>query len=70
MMETEQTAGMPAIDQSIGHLEQLYQTVTGREAPAPETPAPVAADAPATDAADGPNAAAASGDAAAHQDHA
>jgi len=45
MMETEQTAGMPAIDQSIGHLEQLYQTVTGREAPFPETPyAPIPAE--------------------------
>ncbi len=45
MMETEQTAGMPAIDQSIGHLEQLYQTVTGREAPALETPyAPIPAE--------------------------
>ncbi|HEX9305721.1 MAG TPA: Hsp20/alpha crystallin family protein [Thermoanaerobaculia bacterium] len=45
MMETEQTAGIPAIDQSIGHLEQLYQTVTGREAPPPETPyAPIPAE--------------------------
>jgi HSP20 family protein len=44
MMETEQTA-VPAIDQSIGHLEQLYQTVTGREAPPVETPyAPIPAE--------------------------
>jgi HSP20 family protein len=45
MMESEQTAGSPAIDESIGRLEQLYQTVTGREAPAVETPyAPIPAE--------------------------
>lgn len=39
MMETEQTTStMPAIDESIGRLEDLYQTVTGREAPPAETP--------------------------------
>jgi HSP20 family protein len=45
MMETEQTAAVPAIDQSIGQLEQLYRTVTGREAPSLENPyAPIPAE--------------------------
>ena len=45
MMETEQAAAVPAIEQSIGRLEQLYQAVTGREAPPLETPyAPIPAE--------------------------
>jgi HSP20 family protein len=45
MMEAEQTAAMPAIDESIGRLEQLYRAVTGREAPSVETPyAPIPAE--------------------------
>jgi HSP20 family protein len=37
MMETEEAVAMPAIDESIGRLEQLYRTVTGREAASGET---------------------------------
>jgi HSP20 family protein len=45
MMESEQAAAMPAIDESIGRLEQLYRTVTGRDAPPGETPyAPIPAE--------------------------
>jgi HSP20 family protein len=45
MMETEEAVAMPAIEESIGRLEQLYQTVTGREAPSREAPyAPIPAE--------------------------
>jgi HSP20 family protein len=37
MIETEEAVAMPAIDESIGRLEQLYRTVTGREAPSGDT---------------------------------
>jgi HSP20 family protein len=45
MMETEEAVATPAIDESIGRLEHLYRTVTGREAPSGEaTYAPIPAE--------------------------
>jgi HSP20 family protein len=45
MMEGEQTTALPALDDSIGRLEQLYQAVTGREAPPADAPyAPIPAE--------------------------
>jgi HSP20 family protein len=45
MMESEQTAGSPAIDESIGRLEHLYRAVTGRDAPnADDVYAPIPAE--------------------------
>lgn len=45
MIETEEAVAMPAVDESIGRLEQLYRVVTGRDAPVGETPyAPIPAE--------------------------
>ena len=45
MPETEHTAGITEIDETIGRMEQLYQTLTGRAAPRNEAPyAPIPAE--------------------------
>ena len=45
MPETEHAAGITEIDETIGRMEQLYQTLTGRAAPRNEAPyAPIPAE--------------------------
>ena len=45
MTDSEQTVGITEIEETIGRMEQLYQTLTGRAAPTGETPyAPIPAE--------------------------